>query len=360
MKLASLVGVLLLLGFCAGTVLAAPGGDQDAKPWSYQFTPRAIIPELEPNDVCPGQEMACEDVISPAEIYVATDDDWYAFYVDAAGVLLTLGNRGYQGSSFDMYLELYDSCTGGYITYDDDSGPGTFSLISNFAAPHAGWYYAKNYGYGHYYTGMYEFFVTCAGGQEPPVNDTCDGAIRIPSCETGAVSDDLFPATNNYDPGSGGCASGYPEAGKDLTYVVDLTAGDIVHLVYTGSGYDAAFYIVTDCSNVAGTCVAGADAGYDVETINWTCTATGTYYIICDAYGTGSGGTYTMTYEITCPVDEFVCCVGHECFLFETEQQCADMQGHWHPEWDSCTGSPCDIYTPADPNSWGQIKNAYR
>jgi len=358
MKRASLV--LLLLGFCASAVLAAPGGEMDAKPWTYGFAGTSIIPEQEPNDTCPGQTMACGDRISPANFSVATDDDWYQFYVDAAGVLLTLGTEPYAGSAVDTYLELYDSCTGTYITYDDDSGPGTFSLITNFPAPHAGWYYAKCYSYGHYYTGDYEFFVTCTGSQPPPPNDTCDGALPIERCSVGSVNGDLFPAANNYDPGSGGCATGYSEAGKDLTYYVNLEAGDIVHLVYTGNNYDAAFYIVTDCSNVAGTCVVGADASYNVETIDWTCTATGTYYIICDAYGTNTGGTYTMTYEITCPGPEYhVCCVDQACYVV-LEQDCTAMGGQWHSEWDSCgPPNPCEI-TPAEQNSWGQIKNVYR
>jgi hypothetical protein len=358
MKRASLV--LLLLGFCASAVLAAPGGEMDAKPWTYGFAGTSIIPEQEPNDICPGQTMACGDRISPASFSPATDDDWYQFYVDQAGVLLTLGTEPYQGSNFDTYLQLYDSCSGTYIAYDDDSGPDMFSLITNFPAPHAGWYYAKCYSYAHAYTGNYEFFVTCTGSQPPPPNDQCSGALPIERCTVGSVNGDLFPAANNYDPGSGGCASGYAEAGKDLTYYVNLQAGDIVHLVYTGNNYDAAFYIVTDCSNVPGTCVVGADAGYNIETIDWTCTATGTYYIIVDAYGTNTGGTYSMTYEITCPSPVHVCCRVHECFLVQ-EQECAAMGGAWHPEWDSCTpDNPCDMYTPAEENSWGQIKNVYR
>lgn len=359
MKFASLVCVVLLLGFCASAVLAAPGGDQDPKPWSSHFVSNATYPEVEPNDSCPGQPMACGDRISPASYNPATDDDWYSFDVAEAGTLLTLGTEPYNGSNVDTYLELYDSCTGARIAYDDDSGPNMFSLITNFPAPHAGTYYAKTFTYAHSYVGDYEFFVNCGTVQPPPPNDQCSGAIRIPSCETGSVQGDLFYAANDYDPGSGGCASGYPEAGKDVTYVVDLTQGDIVHLVYTGNNYDAAFYIVTDCANVPGTCVVGADASYNVETINWTATATGTYYIICDAYGTGSGGTFTMTYEITCPGPQGVCCVGHNCYV-TYEQDCAGMAGHWHPEWTSCDGNPCDIYTPADVNSWGQIKNAYR
>lgn len=360
MKLSSLIGVLLLLGFCAGTVLAAPGGDQDAKPWSYGFAPRATYPEVEPNDVCPGQSMACGDMISPASYSVATDDDWYVFNVAAAGTWLTIGTQALPGSpDVDTYLQLYDSCTGSYIAYDDDGGPSAFSLISNFVAPHAGDYYVKTYTYGHYYTGDYELFVNCTEPVPPPENDTCDGAIAIDRCTEGVIAGDLTLAVNNYDPSiPGPSCTGYGATGNDVTYVMTLVAGDMVHLFYYG-GYDESIYIVTDCSDMT-TCVEGADGTVGTgETIDWTATADGTYYIICDKYGTG-GAAFSLTYEITCPVDTYVCCVGHDCYLFETEQECTDMQGQWHPEWTSCGNDPCDIYTPADPNSWGQIKNAYR
>jgi len=65
--------------------------------------------------------------------------------------------------------------------------------------------------------------------------------------------------------------------------------------------------------------------------------------------------------EIILPPD--VCCYGHECF-FITEEECAIMGGIWHPEFDDCGGggvpNPCDIYTPAEPSSWGAIKAIYR
>ncbi|MBD3235516.1 MAG: hypothetical protein GF330_02295 [Candidatus Eisenbacteria bacterium] len=49
-----------------------------------------------------------------------------------------------------------------------------------------------------------------------------------------------------------------------------------------------------------------------------------------------------MTEGVSCcpTVPEFVCCVGEDCVL-TTEQECADMQGEWHPEWDSCDPNPC-------------------
>jgi hypothetical protein len=50
-----------------------------------------------------------------------------------------------------------------------------------------------------------------------------------------------------------------------------------------------------------------------------------------------------MDGEPCCPQDpEFVCCVGEVCYI-TTEQECADMMGDWHPEWDTCEPNPCLI-----------------
>jgi len=54
-----------------------------------------------------------------------------------------------------------------------------------------------------------------------------------------------------------------------------------------------------------------------------------------------------------------VCCVGHICYLV-LEEECTIMEGHWHPEWLTCDDQPCDMYTPAEPSSWGAIKAIYR
>jgi hypothetical protein len=54
-----------------------------------------------------------------------------------------------------------------------------------------------------------------------------------------------------------------------------------------------------------------------------------------------------------------VCCVAQDCFVI-TEQECAGMQGVYHPEWDSCgPPNPCET-TPAEPTSWGSVKSLFR
>ncbi len=55
-----------------------------------------------------------------------------------------------------------------------------------------------------------------------------------------------------------------------------------------------------------------------------------------------------------------VCCVGHDCYLM-TEEECAGAQGVYHAEWDSCgPPNPCEPPSPAQPDTWGGVKNLFR
>ncbi|MCK4414146.1 MAG: hypothetical protein KAY32_11425 [Candidatus Eisenbacteria sp.] len=151
----------------------------------------------------------------------------------------------------------------------------------------------------------YTLTVTCSAPPEPPVNDQCDGAILIERCTTGLIEGDLAEAVDDYNPGEyPESCTGFSAHGKDVTYELNLLAGDIVHLSYAdaaGASFDESLYIVTDCSDPENTCVIGSDAG-EPEVIDWTCDADGTYYVICDAWGTDTGGAFTLDYDIECPV----------------------------------------------------------
>lgn len=190
----------------------------------------------------------------------------------------------------------------------------------------------------------------------PPVNNTCDGAIELVRCTSGIVEGDLTMATNNYNPAiPGPSCTGYAAIGNDVTYVMHLEAGDEVSLFYFG-GYDEAFYIVTDCSDMT-TCLIGADSTVGTgETIVWTAPADGTYYIICDKYGAG-GGAFTLTYDISCVIDPLgACCLDDGSCTITLE---ADCVGDWLGENFDCDPNPCPPIPTID-GSWGQIKNTYR
>jgi hypothetical protein len=202
---------------------------------------------------------------------------------------------------------------------------------------------------------------------------------------------------NDYDPSIPGPTSctGYPAAGKDVVYVADLQAGDLLHLVYTTPNHDGSIYVVTNCASPGTSCVVGEDDP-EPETINWTATATGTYYIIADAYGSGAGGAFTLAWSITCPTMG-ACCYSDLTCVVTTQAGCTGM--YWTaggdcsipcvtpPVYGACcdhaTGNctltvstdciydwlganvPCNTTTCAPPipterTTWGQIKNQYR
>jgi hypothetical protein len=151
--------------------------------------------------------------------------------------------------------------------------------------------------------GAYTLTVGCEAAPEPPVNDLCDGAIAIERCTSGIIEGDLTLAHDDYTPsGTLPSCTGYGAAGKDVVYVMDLLVGDEVYLSLEYVTYfDESIYIITDCADPNGSCVIGEDGG-SPEEIFWTCDADGTYYVICDAWSSGSGGEFTLTYDITCPV----------------------------------------------------------
>jgi hypothetical protein len=71
------------------------------------------------------------------------------------------------------------------------------------------------------------------------------------------------------------------------------------------------------------------------------------------------GGMGILTDGIECcPAEMSVCCVGCDCYV-ATEEECADLGGEWHPEWDTCEPNPCSP-SPAEPAGWGTIKALFR
>jgi hypothetical protein len=166
----------------------------------------------------------------------------------------------------------------------------------------------------------------CPQPQPPPVNDTCAGAIVIDRCTNGVINGDLSWAVNDYNPAvPGPSCTGYAAMGRDVTYKVDLVVGDVLDLSYLGNpAYDGSIYVVTDCANVSGSCVAGTDTypNPPAETIHYVAAATATYFIICDAYSANTGGPFALTYAITCPAPTGSCCYPNGTCAVTTQADC--------------------------------------
>jgi hypothetical protein len=381
MRLVSVLCVTVLaLGICSAVAFADKPVKTEEAEWHWDLTgSRATYAEVEPNDACAtAQTMACGDIINPARIDIAGDNDWYAFQ-GTAGIPITIGTDASDlcdPDAGDTYIYLMSSDCTTQLAADDDSGPGLYSLISNYNPTYTGTYYARVRHYSSSSTGCYKFFVNCAppatgacclaggacqvltqaecgtaGGTyqgdntvcqpnpcpQPPVNDTCAGAIVMERCGSGQFTGSLAAGVNDYSP-TNSC-TGYAANGKDVVYAASLVAGDILHLVYTTPAYDGSLYVLTDCADMA-SCVIGEDDP-EPETIDWTATSTGTFYIIADAYTTNGGSDFTLDWSITCPPPTGACCFPDGSCQVLAEVDCVGLGGIWYGPTVGCDPNPC-------------------
>lgn len=261
----------------------------------------ANVPEDElTNNACPGQAFSCGDILTPAAISPGGDLD-YIWFTANAGDIVTFGTDTALGADPDTKITLYNSDCTKELAFNDDGGPGLFSLIE-FCVAETGTYVGLIEGYSAFTTGDYVAFVTCAPGAPPPPNDTCDGAIPImcgPISEAGSTTGSCI--TNDYTTDFLGGCTGYSARGKDLVYVVHAAAGWTLDVTYTTTA-DGSFYLVTDCADIEGSCVAGADntLSGDPETFIYNFTAAGAYYLILDSFGTDTSGDWTLTGILDC------------------------------------------------------------
>ncbi len=124
----------------------------------------------------------------------------------------------------------------------------------------------------------------------PPTNDLCEDAIDLQEQGLTMFQVDLCLASNSYSAGvyPSSC-TGYSSNGNDVVYKIYLTAGQTFVASQQGA-HDSAIWLATDCSDLSGTCVAGADATFTggIETITYTAAADGWYYLIIDGYSSCS------------------------------------------------------------------------
>jgi hypothetical protein len=131
----------------------------------------------------------------------------------------------------------------------------------------------------------------------PPTNDTCETAIDLQEQGLDSFQVNLCLANGDYSAPSGGC-TGYTSAGNDVVYKIYLAAGESFVATQTGE-HDSSLWLVTDCSNTAGTCVAGADATFSgqTEVLSYVAGSAGWYFLIVDGWGTGACSLTTVTID---------------------------------------------------------------
>lgn len=89
-----------------------------------------------------------------------------------------------------------------------------------------------------------------------------------------------------YGPGCTGAAT----PGRDAVFAVEVGCAQCLGVFRNPIGFDGALCIVTDCADVAGTCVSGSGEvgeGVGENVVVWGFTPL-TYYVIADAHDAGA------------------------------------------------------------------------
>jgi hypothetical protein len=95
------------------------------------------------------------------------------------------------------------------------------------------------------------------GPTSPPQNDLCEAALPI-GCGPFDLTGSNQYAHDDYTLVEGGGCTGHAAGGNDVVYRLNITAGDSLWVDYNNSA-DGSIYIVADCGDEVGSCVAGAD-----------------------------------------------------------------------------------------------------
>jgi len=140
---------------------------------------------------------------------------------------------------------------------------------------------------------------TCAGGEycdgagqcQTTPGDTCAAPVMVTavpytaSYDTSGLADD-YASIPGACPGPG-YANGVG-SGDQVFEFTPATSTDYTITVTPSPAWDVAFYIITDCADVANTCVEAVDGPGNggAETTTVALTAGTTYYIVVDGWGT--------------------------------------------------------------------------
>jgi hypothetical protein len=154
------------------------------------------------------------------------------------------------------------------------------------------------------------FTLTIGTPPEPPVNDTCDGAIDLQTQSLQSFEVDLCSYNNHYDPMDefGESCTNYGAEGPEAVYMVALGAGETFDACVAASsgspyGVDCSLYLITDCGDSAASCVAGDDSG-DPECISYTPDVAGTFYLVVDTFSDCGEGLVTVSISQPVAIEE--------------------------------------------------------
>ncbi len=199
------------------------------------------------------------------------------------------------GSAFDtkLYIMLAD-LTVEYANDDNSAicGAGNNSAIIGAELTAGVTYYIVVTGYS---AAEGDYVLDMTGFDTPPpppapANDLCDDGEILP-LGAYSIDGDTTAANDDYTLTSSGC-TGFSANGNDVVYVTCLADGDMFDVAMTTTtGFDASIYLVSDCADPEGSCVAGSDVFPTGEAFSYQ-NITGSdqqLYLIVDAFSSGAG-----------------------------------------------------------------------
>jgi hypothetical protein len=130
---------------------------------------------------------------------------------------------------------------------------------------------------------------TCGQAQDITAGAMMANGITVTGNTTGYADDVNLPNT---------CTI-YSTDGPDAIYAVTVNAGAVITAVATPTAWDVSLELIQPCA-LTGPCLVGRDDGFggDPETITYTATQQGTYFVVVDGYNPGVAGPYSLNVRV--------------------------------------------------------------
>jgi len=127
-------------------------------------------------------------------------------------------------------------------------------------------------------------------------NDTCEEAIAIELAQLPVtIEGTTLEAADNYSAPATACPKQsyqYGDGGSDVVYSITPTKNGkyTFSIPLAGADFDTSLYVVSDCSDIADSCVAGSETiGLGGENVTASLEANTSYYVIVDGYKANQG-----------------------------------------------------------------------
>lgn len=263
--------------------------------------PAANLPAEKPapaNPALPASPyLRCGDTVAGATIAGPDANLRYVFAAGQGDRITFETFRDPAQRPLNTVVEVRDACCRVTLASNNDKAFGDLYSRLSWCTPAAGRYCLVVRGYDGS-VGGFQATLECTASPEDH-NDTCEAALSLP-CGAFAFHGDTSCSANDYDPGQDGCTR-FAATGSDVVYAVKAVPGMRLHLSYR-SDADASIYIVRDCADIAGTCVAGADRTLlgEAEDLQLDFGDAGRYYVVLDHHG-GGHGMFTLVGDLDCP-----------------------------------------------------------